>query len=124
MIKLFGFQGRVTRGTFWVVNVAVAIAVAAIVFAVMKVGHAQPGDRDAFGHAFGALLPLAQGATAVLIVLALWIFFAAHIKRLHDLDLSGWRMFFTYWRCMFENGTVGPNRYGPDPLVGNPPQAS
>lgn len=124
MIKLFGLQGRISRGTFWVFKLAVAIVIAAIVAAVMKVGHAQPGDRHGFDHAFGALSPLAQGATAVASAIALWIFFAAHVKRLHDLDLSGWRMFsFTYWRCMFEDGTVGPNRYGPDPLVRTSPRA-
>ena len=46
------------------------------------------------------------------------------VKRLHDLDLSGWY----YWLgliplvnlifglyVMFGRGTIGPNKYGPDP---------
>ena len=52
----------------------------------------------------------------------------AVIKRLHDLGLSrrATRSKFTFWvpgyeihmeqRLLFERGTVGPNKYGPDPL--------
>ena len=50
---------------------------------------------------------------------------ALSIRRLHDLDRSGWWFLLIFipliggiwllvWFCM--RGTVGPNRFGPDPL--------
>ncbi len=51
---------------------------------------------------------------------------AVAIRRLHDLDRSGWWVFLVcipligaivliIWYC--SRGTVGPNRFGPDPLA-------
>lgn len=50
---------------------------------------------------------------------------SVQIRRLHDIDRSGWWLliFLTiigvfvllYWACL--RGTVGPNRYGADPLA-------
>ncbi len=52
---------------------------------------------------------------------------AVGIRRMHDLDRSGWWLliYFTgigaivllVWDCM--KGTTGPNRFGPDPLASN-----
>jgi uncharacterized membrane protein YhaH (DUF805 family) len=51
---------------------------------------------------------------------------AVAIRRLHDLDRTGWWFFLVFtiiggivllvWFCM--RGTTGPNRFGPDPLGG------
>jgi uncharacterized membrane protein YhaH (DUF805 family) len=51
---------------------------------------------------------------------------AVSIRRLHDLDRTGWWLLILFtiigailllvWFCM--RGTVGPNRFGPDPLEG------
>jgi uncharacterized membrane protein YhaH (DUF805 family) len=48
------------------------------------------------------------------------------IRRLHDIDRSGWWTLIVltiigiipliYWACL--KGTDGPNRFGPDPLAG------
>jgi uncharacterized membrane protein YhaH (DUF805 family) len=48
------------------------------------------------------------------------------IRRLHDLDRSGWWILITltligvflllYWAC--QSGTPGPNRFGADPFAG------
>jgi uncharacterized membrane protein YhaH (DUF805 family) len=51
---------------------------------------------------------------------------ALSVRRLHDLDRSGWWIFLALipivgaivliiWHCT--RGTVGPNRFGPDPLT-------
>jgi uncharacterized membrane protein YhaH (DUF805 family) len=52
---------------------------------------------------------------------------AVSIRRLHDLDRTGWWVLIALtvigiillivWACM--RGTVGPNRFGPDPLAGD-----
>ena len=53
---------------------------------------------------------------------------AIAIRRLHDLDRTGWwwlialtivgLILLIIWACM--KGTTGPNRFGPDPLAGQP----
>ena len=53
---------------------------------------------------------------------------AVSIRRLHDLDRTGWWLLLILtvfgiillivWDCM--RGTPGPNRFGPDPLAGVP----
>jgi uncharacterized membrane protein YhaH (DUF805 family) len=50
---------------------------------------------------------------------------AVSIRRLHDLDRTGWWFLLVItvigtivlfvWSCM--RGTIGPNRFGPDPLA-------
>jgi uncharacterized membrane protein YhaH (DUF805 family) len=51
---------------------------------------------------------------------------AVSVRRLHDLDRSGWWLLLgltgiggfvlLFWDCM--KGSDGPNRFGPDPLAG------
>jgi uncharacterized membrane protein YhaH (DUF805 family) len=51
---------------------------------------------------------------------------AVGVRRLHDLDRTGWwllliitvigSILLLVWFCM--RGTAGPNRFGPDPLAG------
>jgi uncharacterized membrane protein YhaH (DUF805 family) len=50
--------------------------------------------------------------------------FSVSIRRLHDIDRTGWWVLISFtiigiilllvWACM--KGTTGPNRYGPDPI--------
>jgi uncharacterized membrane protein YhaH (DUF805 family) len=124
MLGLFSIRGRISRGTYWAIKLSVAAAIVIIVVAVMKAGHAQPGDRHGFDHALAHLSPVVHVAVLAAFALAIWIMVAAFIKRLHDLDLSGGRFIGAHWRVMFNDGTVGPNRYGPDPLVRNPSQVT
>ena len=52
---------------------------------------------------------------------AFWILYAAQVKRLHDIDKSGWWMLVSFipavgviwhfFECCFRPGTPGPNRF-------------
>ena len=54
---------------------------------------------------------------------------AVSVRRLHDIDRTGWWILITLtiiglivlliWDCT--KGTDGPNRFGPDPLAGGKP---
>jgi len=57
---------------------------------------------------------------------------AVQVRRLHDIDKSGWNMLWfiiplvgfilmIVWYCRL--GTVGENRFGPDPLAPVVPEA-
>lgn len=72
----------------------------------------------------------AESILAIIISLAvlffsMWIFICAAIKRFHDIDKSGnnlWLGFIPLYNLyiggmlLFRKGTVGPNKYGDDPL--------
>lgn len=104
-----GFKGRAQRSAFWywalfafLVGIACALIDAAIA----------PGSQ------FGPLSTIAE--------LALFLpGLAVSIRRLHDRDKSGWlylliliplvgAIILLVWFC--QRGTIGPNRFGPDPL--------
>ncbi|HEY0234303.1 MAG TPA: DUF805 domain-containing protein [Afipia sp.] len=43
-------------------------------------------------------------------------------RRLHDIDRSGWFMFwpFVSVKSLYVQGTSGPNRFGPEPISQDP----
>jgi len=101
------FAGRATRSEYWywVLFVIVASIVASITDVVLGIRLFKP----IFGLA--VLLPS----------------IAVGIRRLHDLDRCGWWLLLNFipligaivlivWFC--SRGTVGANRFGPDPLSG------
>lgn len=118
MLKLlFGLKGRMTRLWWWLARLGAypaAFVAMMLVAAVMSL--APEGD-----------LPSAiEGLLVVLIVVALtWIEIATSIRRLHDLDLSGWFylvslvplvglvFYVVVLGCL--PGTKGRNNYGPPP---------
>lgn len=66
--------------------------------------------------------------TLIFIIAALWPGLAVGIKRCHDRDRSGWFLLIALipiiggiWLLIelgFLRGTIGENRFGPDPLGG------
>jgi uncharacterized membrane protein YhaH (DUF805 family) len=100
------FSGRAPRSEFWYWTLFAAIATAAanMIDSVLFIGLVSP---------LVSLLLLLPGV-------------AVSVRRLHDLDRSGWWLLLTLtgigiillliWDCM--RGTPGPNRFGPDPLAG------
>jgi uncharacterized membrane protein YhaH (DUF805 family) len=101
------FSGRAPRSEFWYWTLFGILASAAA------------------GIIDGALFPI--GLFAPLVSLLLFLpGLAVSVRRLHDLDRSGWWLLLILtgigiillliWDCM--RGTSGPNRFGPDPLAG------
>jgi uncharacterized membrane protein YhaH (DUF805 family) len=98
--KYADFNGRASRSEYWwyVLAYAIAYVIVAIV---------------------GSFLPL-------LLALALIVpSIAVSIRRLHDVDKSGWWLlislvpivgFIVLLYFTVQRGTVGPNQYGEDPL--------
>ncbi len=80
------------------------------------------------GLAIAGVIDAAIGATVLSGIFVLGTFLpalAVAVRRLHDLDRSGWWICLAFiplvgaiillvWFCT--RGTVGPNRFGPDPL--------
>jgi uncharacterized membrane protein YhaH (DUF805 family) len=107
------FNGRAARSEFWycfLFTVLVSIAAGLI---------------DAALFPASDVSPVSSLAGLALFLPGL----AVSIRRLHDLDRSGWWYLLIFipliglivlliWNCT--RGTVGPNRFGPDPVGGAP----
>jgi uncharacterized membrane protein YhaH (DUF805 family) len=105
----FGFRGRIPRRTYWLIYV-VPIAAAGIVAQIL--------DAAVFD---------ARGIFALVVWLVTLVpSIAGAAKRCHDRDRTGWFQLILLiplvgWIWLFIElgclrGTIGPNRFGPDPL--------
>lgn len=109
---LLSFRGRINRAPFLAFNLAVSI----VYFGLMA--------------ALGAEDPRSEEITLiVLVAFFLWPSLAVQVKRWHDINKSGWFILFnmipfgiivTFFVNALLPGTNGPNRFGDDPLEGNP----
>jgi uncharacterized membrane protein YhaH (DUF805 family) len=109
-----GFSGRAARSEYWYWQLffcLVGIASALIDLALFPSLNVSPINTLA---ELALLLPT----------------LAVSVRRLHDLDRIGWwllivlipligAIWLLVWFCT--RGTVGPNRFGPDPLAGAAP---
>jgi uncharacterized membrane protein YhaH (DUF805 family) len=140
---LFSYQGRINRAKYWlalVIYAVIFIVLVALGFIMLGNG------IDAEGLVAGLIskgIGFFLIALIVMIVMTVSGVFVG-IKRLHDRDKSAWWMLVFYllpavlggladvswifniagfavsiWGLVelgFLRGTIGPNRYGPDPL--------
>ena len=123
--KCVDFRGRAPRREFWSYSVFWTLSVA---FTTQQLG-AQGSAALKAGH-YAALL--GPHALIVLVPLALLVPFAAvAVRRLHDINVSGWWLvsasvpipvvdLFVVGAqvfCFARPGTEGDNHYGPDPRL-------
>ena len=112
--KYATFRGRATRSEYWWFVLFMALAgIAAIVVDMLIFGY-NPANPESFG------------VVNLLVSLALVLpSLAALVRRLHDVDRSGWWYFIVFIPIigfivlivfLVKRGTPGTNRYGPDPF--------
>jgi uncharacterized membrane protein YhaH (DUF805 family) len=107
-----GFSGRAARSEYWYWTL----------FEYLLLIVAWLIDMTVFGFNTTGVNPMTVLASIATLLPTL----AVSARRLHDIDRSGWwaLLIFTvigyivllFWACM--RGTVGANRFGPDPLEG------
>jgi uncharacterized membrane protein YhaH (DUF805 family) len=105
-----GFSGRACRSEYW--YWVLAMFILGIVTTVI----------DIFVFSEGVFRPI----TSIMQLAVFLPSLAVAIRRLHDLDRTGWWFLIIFtvigailllvWFCM--KGTTGPNRFGADPLGG------
>ena len=107
--KFTCFHGRLNRLPYFLRSIVIGV-IYAIGMGVMEAGD------------FGVLIGL------VVVVASAYMSITLGIRRLPDLDKSGWLVllclipvvnFFVGLYMLFAKGTTGPNKYGPDPLIPN-----
>jgi uncharacterized membrane protein YhaH (DUF805 family) len=115
------FSGRASRSEYW------WFTLFNILFSIL--GQIAMGGIAATGSS----VPVIAFAV-VFVVLAIYFGIAGisvMVRRLHDKDKSGWWywiilvpiigvILLLVWFC--QRGTQGPNRFGPDPLMGTNPE--
>lgn len=124
----FSFQGRIRRSTWWLgyvlplIGISIAATALDVGFGFVSIQDARP--VDGYGYqtvGIGVFGPLS-------LIPMVWGGLAGQVKRWHDRDKSGWFVLVnfipfigTIWALVelgFLRGTMGPNRFGPDPLGG------
>lgn len=119
MVELwFSFQGRATRSDYWLRWILPVIAISIVLSIVDVVIGTANGSMG-----YGVLSGLFS-------LITIWPSIAVSAKRLHDRDQSGWFLLLWLipiigWLYLFVvigflRGTVGDNRFGPDPLGNDP----
>lgn len=122
----FSFDGRIRRIEYLLSSLLGGI-VTAIAF-WLGVGTALFGAASGSGSGFG----FGMFIGFIALIAGLWFTIAQDVKRLHDVDKSGWLLLLILipivnialaLYMLFADGTVGPNRYGADPKNRMPYQA-
>lgn len=114
----FSFSGRIRR-----IEYLLSCLLGGVIFSIpfwLGVGTSIVGVemQSGGGASFGILLSIAA------LIGGLWFSLAQNVKRLHDVDKSGWLIILLFipfigfifgLYMLLADGTVGPNRYGMDP---------
>lgn len=109
---LFSFAGRVRRGIFWPY---ILLWPTASFLPFLPFFYKRPEVYTTVQAVLGLIW----------LFLLTWTLLAINMKRCHDLNWSGWQIllipipiidFYYFGKVGFARGTVGPNKYGPDPL--------
>ena len=119
--SLFSFRGRVARLRYFLQSLAIIGVLFVVIACIAAVPHLLAAER-VLEHEGVVLAGIAAMIIAYVVAMVLLVFVS--IKRLHDLDLSGWfylvmlipliSFLFSLY-MLFAPGTDGPNRYGPVP---------
>jgi uncharacterized membrane protein YhaH (DUF805 family) len=111
---LFSFEGRIPRSTYWLWY-CLPYVVIYLLTVLIDIAAGTYNASEGIGVVSG-----------LFVLLALYPSIAVAVKRCHDRDRSGWFLLVgiiplvNLWVLVelgFLRGTVGPNRYGPDPLT-------
>ncbi len=126
MFDGLSFRGRIARAKYWRIKIGLFLANFFYhIWVAAQFGHStlhRPPTKTGEWILIGGLICVT--------LVSLWVSIATDVKRFHDLDKSGWRVFIVLipligviWllvECGFQRGTAGPNRFGPDPLANKP----
>lgn len=124
-------QGRINRGKYWLASLiyVVVVGIVSILMAALWAiipGDAVDGNYSVSGINAVPYIILGLGTFGFLV----WSGICVGIKRCHDRERSGWFLLVSLipfigaiWLTIelyFLRGTVGPNKFGEDPLDSNP----
>ncbi len=122
--KYFTFQGRLNRRSYLLRNL-ILMALGMLFDTILSAIFDNPFHTEALSSLLGSLLNMLLSLPLLASSLSL------SIRRLHDMDKSGWYCFILLlplfnlllgFCLIFFRGTTGANPYGEDPLASRPLQ--
>jgi len=127
--RFFDFSGRSRRKEFWlwILFVIIVYVVAAILDVQLGLGGAATSSSEFGDGGVSASANFSGGIlTLVWMLITLIPNLSVSVRRLHDVDKSGWFILLgliplvgLYLIYLYvQPGTPGPNRFGPDPKAG------
>ena len=123
ILRNFSFKGRSSRREFWAFNIINLIILALLMILIPHefvkfLFHKLPDDPNALTITF-----------PILFIFSIFIqTFAVSVRRLHDINLSGWWSLVAFTGIglfplaflFLLNGTIGYNQFGADPRGRHP----
>jgi len=127
--RFFDFSGRSRRKEFWlwILFVIIVYIVAGILDVQLGLGGAATSSSEFGDGGVSASANFSGGIlTLVWMLITLIPNLSVSVRRLHDVDKSGWFILLgliplvgLYLIYLYvQPGTPGPNRFGPDPKAG------
>lgn len=114
--KYATFEGRARRAEYW--WFALFNLIVSVILTLLAPGHG--GEMGMGGGMGGGLISLLWSLATILPSIAVGV------RRMHDIDRSGWWLLIAFVPLVgmivlivfaAKRGTVGPNRFGPDPIA-------
>jgi len=123
--RYFEFSGRSRRREYWLFVLLYSVVLTVAIVLDVQLGLADYSGYSYVGdNGFEASFNIEFGPCA-LVAMALFIIpiFAVAVRRMHDVDRSGWFIWVPIYNLILalSEGTPGANRFGPDPKT--PPQS-
>lgn len=114
------FTGRARRAEYWYFALATCLLQLVVVMVMVVLGVVALTEGDA---TLLLLIPILSVVTNLLYLAVLIPTIAVGVRRMHDVDMSGWFLLVPFYNLYLavQPGTVGPNRFGPDPIGGGVP---
>lgn len=118
----FAFSGRLNRKPYICRSIAVTFFSIALAFLLFFAFAGFPPSRQ---YKHPEFVWIHVTLLLLIMVLTIWIGFSLGVRRCHDVEKSGWWLLLgmvpyinIVWGLylIFKRGTVGPNRYGDDPI--------
>lgn len=113
---LFSIRGRISRSQLWLKWILPVTIVYIVLSLIARIGAASDST---------AIAVIASLLTVIFALFTIWPGIATNVKRAHDRDRSGWFILLLFvpilniWpiiELLFLRGTIGSNRFGPDPV--------
>jgi Predicted membrane protein len=138
LIEYFSMEGRITRETYvlrvigrWIAQFTLVVFAIFLEFLISAIYSIISSSAN---FEFAAAISFIFIPIIFLVILIFFVFkMVQEIKRLHDMNTSGWFIIFGfiplinliyYLLLILSDGAVGPNKYGKDPKGREPKTAN
>ena len=118
----FAFSGRLNRKPYICRSIAVTFFSIALAFLLFFAFAGFPPSRQ---YKHPEFVWIHVTLLLLIMVLTIWVGFSLGVRRCHDVEKTGWWLLLGMvpyiniaWGLylIFKRGTIGPNRYGDDPI--------